>query len=93
MTKHTKGPWTVSEQFEGTQVKISGPEGWLCVALAYGDTNEEAQANARLIAAAPKLLETLKELYANWREYVDTPNDWEELNEQVESAIRKAKGE
>ena len=39
------------------------------------------------------LLPILEELYANWREYVDLPDDWQELNERVETAIAEAKQE
>jgi hypothetical protein len=57
MNKHTKGPWSVG-----------GPTGCLnqigidpAIGCAYG-AGEEVKANARLIAAAPDLLEALQAL-------------------------------
>lgn len=61
-TKHTKGPWVAKKHdalayfigHEGTNIGLCG---------FYADnerTPEEAEANARLIAAAPELLECLK---------------------------------
>jgi len=61
---YTKGPWTIScdEVKEGRLVY--GPDAHL-VADCHNirvRTKEEEQANARLIAAAPELLEALQEL-------------------------------
>jgi hypothetical protein len=57
MSKHTPGPWTVG-----------GPTGYFyqleinpSIGKVYG-AGEELKANARLIAAAPELLEVLEEL-------------------------------
>ena len=55
-THHTPGPWAVAETFSP------------CVLIGDGyvqlPVNDEAQANARLIAAAPELLEALQRLSA-----------------------------
>lgn len=61
---HTPGPWTVSQPWSGFS-SIKGPEGQLIFGLAAGGADEarpadECEANARLIAAAPDLLEALK---------------------------------
>jgi hypothetical protein len=68
MTMHTEGPWRVSgrcyELGEGL-AGVSGP-GWNelagVVVEVNGYLNDEGIANARLIAAAPDLLEALQEL-------------------------------
>jgi hypothetical protein len=53
-TKHTPGPWT-AEMGAGKGAWVKGSTGeWS--ALACGDTDESANANAALIAAAPDLL-------------------------------------
>ena len=65
MSKHTPGPWETG--CRRTQVEVR-PEGWnvpMCVAdchpLNYPpDSEQERVANARLIAAAPELLEACK---------------------------------
>ena len=72
MTKHTTGPWawqegtpTISCQWNGRYHVIAGVE---CKTLAWHEdancAGREAGANARLIAAAPDLLDVLKELAA-----------------------------
>jgi hypothetical protein len=60
-TQYTPGPWEICPNWpEQNQRKIQ-PEGEVSgVALSFGDTDEEAEANARLIAAAPEMLEALK---------------------------------
>ena len=73
--KHTKGPWNVTKlKFVcyvprnlrsglGTSLIVPAPNAstdpvW--IAEVTGDTPEEEEANARLIAAAPNLLEALQ---------------------------------
>ena len=63
---HTPGPWTLGysqmiEQGYWTQ-SIEGPQGYsVKPARANGDTQQQAEANARLIMAAPDLLEAAKQ--------------------------------
>jgi hypothetical protein len=59
--KHTPGPW----YYDGISVKARGG---YCV--AYTNDIKAEPYNARLIAAAPKLLEAGKALVERW----DTPN-------------------
>jgi len=107
--KHTPGPWTVDDRI-GKKATVVGPgtrrrKG---IEIAYaGETytgsrhdigQEEAEANARLIAAAPSLLEELKEA----RQYVGkvaADHDGEDLAmmarrrlERMDAAIAKAEG-
>jgi len=62
-TKHTPGPWLVANK---TFVYALGPQGtnvfWAHVQAAGAERADEAEkaANARLIAAAPTLLEALR---------------------------------
>ena len=66
MSKHTPGPWTLTRTGDqkrwivGDRQSAWGTE----VAEVYSDDTDpdEASANAHLIAAAPSLLEALKEL-------------------------------
>lgn len=68
-TKHSKSPWTRTpgERFKHDQsAGIKGSDGlYLAAALDFNrtDRDEEVEANARLIAAAPELLEALQELF------------------------------
>lgn len=57
MSKHTPGPWRVGGKGEYLNQLNIEP----CVGVAYGH-DIELIANARLIAAAPELLEALEEL-------------------------------
>lgn len=70
--KHTCGPWRVDDETSDFDIYIVGRPAWK--ATRYGRTGEwdvaaveilddhpvETKANARLIAAAPELLEALK---------------------------------
>ena len=67
---HTPGPWEAQIE-KDTRLKIVGPEGWLGVAQAFGDDFKEAQANARLIAAAPELLEACQIAVVLLRRYIE----------------------
>jgi hypothetical protein len=70
----TPGPWRVDESFAIPAVIASCyPKGMTCVAVVYGpgeivsrippaQSTTEQHANARLIAAAPELLEALKDV-------------------------------
>jgi hypothetical protein len=66
--KHTPGPWFVPFRERGNlYVEAKIRPGWLQEVAACGPTEIQGQqaANARLIAAAPELLEVLQELLAN----------------------------
>lgn len=72
MSNHTPGPW-IAEESQGHGVSVSSEPVDISVAWCgtnlmvgmggvYKITPEEAEANARLIAAAPELLYALKKL-------------------------------
>ena len=93
----TPGPWFFVEpgRLQGRQYKdwvISGADGhnWICLGPEWDDIyQEESQANARLIEAAPELLEVLvkcrRALATVWGE------DEKRLHE-IDAAIAKATG-
>ena len=66
--RHTPGPWKAEgDEFYTTagRVYIEGPNGWKDQPIANCDWDlglEENEANARLIAAAPEMLEAAKKL-------------------------------
>lgn len=62
MDKHTPGPWYFSEISETTQPQISSELTGRTLAICYENGGEE-RANAFLIAAAPDLLEALRECH------------------------------
>ena len=91
--EHTPGPWTVDNQY------IHGPDGIRFLAVA-GDG--AGQANARLIAAAPTLLEALAGCadalreagkdFAQANKLAVRPNLYELHERAARAAIAKAKG-
>jgi hypothetical protein len=67
MSEHTPGPWKVSKM---TPTRVDTPDGsisvnWTCN-YDNGKTDRLAEANARLIAAAPQMAEIVRRL-AKWR--------------------------
>ena len=82
MSKHTESPWIYSHN------TVSGGNGSETVAEVYGFDTTEKKANAKLIAAAPELLEALNEApivsmfskaedfitaYEKWRDKIKIP--------------------
>lgn len=65
MTQHTSFPWTIAEEgyieddYYAHRV-FSISEARIAPANCYGETPEEAEAHARLVAAAPDLLAALE---------------------------------
>jgi hypothetical protein len=105
-TKHTPGPWMVEPVFIAQQT---------CGALHFGEyrfpfkrngdgscftySREEAEANARLIAAAPEMLAALKSIneWLLFGEILSNPNDvylkqFITANNLAVAAIAKAEG-
>lgn len=96
-TKHTPGPWAVAKAKHGVDmshhiVALVAPdrEDRALVVHAHQGDDTQADANARLIAAAPELLEALEGLLA-----VSVDTSPAELLAMIAAreAIAKAKGE
>ena len=102
-TKHTPGPWEIERYSDGL-IQIVGDlkvisddeEHFTTVVEQISATNEEA--NARLIAAAPDLLEALKDLADDISDRfdMDSPSTNPGIKHCIAAAryaIRKATGE
>lgn len=59
---HTPGPWMTDDETVNHGPIIIQRDGSLEVAAIYGEGKDQRAANARLIAAAPDLLEALQAL-------------------------------
>ena len=62
VAQHTPGPWRVEPQWNG-RMDIRGADNTICGGVwrgAYGEPGSIGQANAKLMAAAPELLEALE---------------------------------
>ena len=94
MTKHTPGPWILRSAGELLN-EIPHPFDFVEVSkqryiTTEGKSEREANANARLIAAAPDMLNALLDVLDFW----DDPNmSMSELKGRVRDAIAKARGE
>ena len=92
MSKHTPGPWSVTARSNNMidVIHANRAPGAITLALCRVQARQswlkEAEANARLIAAAPEMLEALETAYYN-------EGGYQAWKEQVRAAIRKATGE
>jgi hypothetical protein len=117
VVKHTRGPWDFSEKLSGSEnhkgfhlfapKERDGKGLWIGeispVSEENGDASKEGWANARLIAAAPDLLEALEATLSEFdsisrnthpgRPYGEGVTFSNQTREQVRAAIRFAKGE
>jgi hypothetical protein len=82
------------------QIRLYAPSGLISFMITELDddptddlTIAEAQANARLIAAAPELLEALEKIVSCCRADKELSPDVEFYLPKAEAAIRRAKGE
>ncbi len=98
-TKHTPGPWTIGRIGDGTEhtapIEGAGTTVGYVEMHSFDDdetTTPEQAANARLIAAAPDLLEALRALLdaspGPDKGYVSTP--YFEARQSARAAIAKA---
>ena len=97
--KFTPGPWTVAdpEDLSYTQVIVAASgtddaEDVAEVSISRPDIHPNARANARLIAAAPELLDLLQK-HLDWFEGKFLPVNESEFIAATRAAIAKARGE
>ena len=87
MSAHTTGPWNIRDDEEDGVVSIVGSS-QIVIARVRTATVEPGDENARLIAAAPDLLEALQLLLI----VVDAPDDDPDIV-RAKNAVAKATGE
>ena len=89
--KHTKGTWEIKTPNNSNQT-IESEFGTICtIASPFG--TDEAEANAKLIAAAPELLNFIKE-YVILVSMEDTNySDYEKFSDIAKALIQKATNE
>ena len=69
---YTPGPWGTIRESDSNVISVTTPEGWP-LADVGGDNEEQALANALLIASAPDLIEALQDMLP-WLEYSGPPH-------------------
>lgn len=86
--EHTPGPWTT----EGRYILYGEKNDWLAtVERFHGEYEAESQANARLIAAAPELLEALKGILEIGKRNMENPK-YDGYFNTARAAIARAEG-
>ena len=95
MSAHTPGPWAVGPEFDNDGepeiiIEHQTPFGNLVIAVALPGLQGQ-EANARLIAAAPELLEALQNLLAVASVRIDDPRIVQ--FDAARAAVAKATGE
>jgi hypothetical protein len=97
MSKHTPGPWKADDKGKAVFIPLRAhhcEQLGIQVGFVSWEDDKESLANARLIAAAPELLEALKRIAKIGNQPYGT--DYEEIDEAREiarAAIAKAEGE
>ena len=90
---HTPGPWYFNERSKQRQPIIASEATPNSVAVVYDHaSDEQVQANAHLIAAAPELLASLEGLLAESMVDVSEQVDIRARQVQARAAIAKARG-
>lgn len=101
MPNHTPGPWSIDSSYgAGQRVVVKGRPGFsgdYRVADAHFSSDlancvrvPEMQANARLIAAAPELLDAVKAVLDWYGGRTNHPKTWSECMLQARDALAKA---
>ena len=105
MPTHTPGPWHYQEDSDAYTHIVRGPTGKIIASTAQNSSGE-AEANARLIAAAPEMEKCLKDARnaiasldkgaLGWAhtEYGEPMYSFrDELMHNIDGALKKARGE
>jgi hypothetical protein len=92
MSKHTPGPWqlvrgAVRDQYDTIEGIVGAEDRRIMRGCHPFRADEEQLANARLIAAAPEMLEALKYAVEFIKMYTDQP-----IGIEILEAIAKAEG-
>jgi hypothetical protein len=96
--KHTSGPWSVDggEEVRGERfVRVTARGGYVVARTKRNGIDDAAEANARLIAAAPELLEALKRMSAVALDLIERSGGAETEEpefQRARAAIAKAEG-
>lgn len=92
-TAHTPGPWFFDVHPDNTQAVLVDQEGFSIIYLSKPFPNDLSK-DARLIAAAPDMLDALQSLVDAYQTHFDVmPVAWQTFDNIARDAIAKAKGE
>lgn len=85
MSKHAPGPWKVTSGLYGPN--IESEDGYAIAHMINGE-GSDYKANARLIAAAPRMYELLSNIYQAQRNY----QRWEGFTTQIKNIMDEIDG-
>ena len=97
--KHTPGPWTIRQSYSSERIIVKAPQPTNRVLAGFGSEDEPLDdtdvANARLIAAAPELLQAAMQAESLIPHLcdLDSSEATAAVVEQLRAAIAKATGE
>lgn len=90
---HTPGPWKVVDRwYVWTDDDVGCEVAKVCDENLDDDTLVQADADARLIAAAPELLHELQHLLSMWEEAIGWKPDYMDMADSARKVIAKATG-
>lgn len=89
-TNYTPGPWAIAPGVDRRVHLINDRKGGAIGEIVYADTRNPA--DARLIAAAPDLLATLRELVQYVRDEFSCSHPLTEAADRAHAAIARATG-
>ncbi len=95
-TQHTPGPWEISaDKYANFKNAVFGPDELKVADCGSSRLTGEVEANARLIAAAPELLEALERAADELKRAQNSNGSQWLVDEEAKAraAIAKAKGE
>ena len=87
ITTHTPGPWHIMDH-DKEMIYITSADGGICKIPSIRHF-EQQKANAKLISAAPELLEACKEALRMY-EKLQPAGGWQYVHDSLRSAIQKA---
>jgi hypothetical protein len=87
MTAYTPGPWQLKDIPGGYLLKQEGPHGYYLFDLKEHSGLRQAEATARLIAAAPDMLKALQAMCLNMK---NDGGDYRDCYKNARAAIAKA---
>jgi hypothetical protein len=95
-TQHAPGPWVIDGSVNAENLDVINSEGRIAMiddSRSTGWNVPTINANARLISAAPDLLEALEALLPIAARVIQGTTDGQPMLRQARSAINKATGE
>ncbi len=92
--EHTPGPWRVENREHALgELAIMSSNGWVACAATMNEGLVNAEANARLIAAAPEMLEALWLITCAYGASDGRNGNSGECWDKARQALKKARGE